>query len=91
MNKIKQIWSNKWVKFGTVSVIYLLVFVMWTGNLWLLIGLPFAILFGLLPWFLNLAAVVLLVKGLLDRPFRWENLIPAGAALLCAGLLKWLF
>ena len=57
----------------------------------LLIGLPFAILFGLLPWFLNLAAVVLLVKGLLDRPFRWENLIPAVAALLCAGLLKWLF
>ena len=56
-----------------------------------LIGLPLAILFGLLPWFLNLAAVVLLVKGLLDRPFRWENLIPAGAALLCAGLLKWLF
>ena len=51
----------------------------------LLIGLPFAILFGLLPWFLNLAAVVLLVKGLR------ENLIPAGAALLCAGLLKWLF
>ena len=41
MNKIKQIWSNKWVKFGTVSVIYLLVFVVWTGNLWLLIGLPF--------------------------------------------------
>ena len=40
MNKIKQIWSNKWVKFGTVSVIYLLVFVVWTGNLWLLIGLP---------------------------------------------------
>lgn len=40
---------------------------------------------------MNLAAVVLLVKGLLDRPFRWENLIPAGAALLCAGLLKWLF
>ena len=27
----------------------------------LLIGLPFAILFGLLPWFLNLAAVVLLL------------------------------
>ena len=40
MNKIKQIWSNKWVKFGTVSVIYLLVFVV-TGNLWPLIGLPF--------------------------------------------------
>lgn len=38
-----------------------------------------------------LVSVVLLVKGLLDRPFRWENLIPAGAALLCAGLLKWLF
>ena len=40
VNKIKEIWSNKWVKFGTVSVIYLLIFVVWTGNLWLLLGLP---------------------------------------------------
>lgn len=40
MNRIKQIWSNKWVKFGTVSIIYLLIFVVWTGNLWLLLGLP---------------------------------------------------
>ncbi len=41
MNKIKQIWSNRWVRFATVAVIYLLVFVVWTGNLWLLIGVPF--------------------------------------------------
>ena len=57
----------------------------------LLIGLPFAILFGLLPWFLNLAAVVLLVKGLLDRPFRWENLIPAVLAFVASGVLRWIF
>lgn len=57
----------------------------------LLVGLPLAIFMSILPWFLRLAAVVLLVKGLLDRPFHWENLIPAAVALLASGLLKWLF
>lgn len=55
------------------------------------VGLPLMILFALLPWFLRLAGVVLLVKGLLDRPFRWENLMPAALAFLASGILKWLF
>ena len=39
MNKLKKIWNNKWVKFSVVSLIYLLWFVVWTGNLWMLAGL----------------------------------------------------
>ena len=57
----------------------------------LLIGLPLAILLSLLPWLLRLAAVVLLVKGLLDQPFRLENLLPAAAALLLSVALRWIF
>lgn len=57
----------------------------------LLVGIPLAILMGLLPWFLNLAAVVLLIKGLLDRPFCWENLYPAAGVLLLSALIRWIF
>ncbi len=32
---------NRWIKFAIASVIYILLFVVWTGNLWLLLGLPF--------------------------------------------------
>ncbi len=39
MNKLKEIWANKRVKFSVVSVIYLLWFVVWTQNLWWLLGL----------------------------------------------------
>lgn len=39
MGKLKEIWSNKWVKFAVVSVIYILLAVVWTGNLWMLLGL----------------------------------------------------
>lgn len=46
---------------ATISVVAALVLT--------LIGLPLAILFSLLPWLLRLAGIVLLVKGLLDRPF----------------------
>ena len=59
-----------------------------------LIGLPLAILailFSLLPWLLRLAGIVLLVKGLLDRPFQPENLLPAVGAFAASWLLKWLF
>ena len=56
-----------------------------------LIGLPLAILFGLLPWLLRLAGVVLLVKGILDQPFRWENLIPAVLAFVASGVLRCIF
>lgn len=55
------------------------------------LSLPLAILFGFLPWFLRMAGVVLLIKGLLDRPFRWESLIPAAGAFLLSGLANWLF
>ena len=56
-----------------------------------LIGLPLAILFGLLPWLLRLAGIVLLVKGLLDRPFQVENLLPAVGAFAAGWLIGWLF
>lgn len=43
MNKVygalKKVWSNRWVRFVTVSVLYVLWFVVWTGNLWMLLGL----------------------------------------------------
>ncbi|WP_297718996.1 phage-shock protein [Intestinimonas sp.] len=56
-----------------------------------LIGLPLALLFSLLPWVLRLAGIVLLVKGLLDRPFQLENLLPAAGAFAASWLLSWLF
>ncbi|MEF9950828.1 MAG: S26 family signal peptidase, partial [Mucinivorans sp.] len=40
MNKIKEIWSNKKVRFSLVALIYILWFVVWTENLWWLLGLP---------------------------------------------------
>lgn len=39
MNKIKEIWRNRWVRFSVVSVLYVLWFVVWTANLWWLLGL----------------------------------------------------
>ena len=33
-------WKNKWFKFSAVSVLYILLCVVWTGNLWMLFGLP---------------------------------------------------
>ena len=42
---------------------------------------------GLLPWLLRIAAAVLLIRGLLDHPFRWENLIPAAVAFGLSVLL----
>ncbi len=38
-SQIKQIWSNRWVKFAVVGIIYLLLFVVWTGNPWMMLGL----------------------------------------------------
>ena len=45
-----------------------------------LVGLPFLLLMGLLPWLLRIAGVVLLIKALLDKPTRWENFMPAVVA-----------
>ena len=39
MSKLKKVWSNRWVKFGVVSLLYTLWFVVWTGNPWLLPGI----------------------------------------------------
>lgn len=36
---MRNIFGNKWVKFALVSAIYVLLCVVWTGNLWMLLGL----------------------------------------------------
>ena len=53
MNKLKEIWRNKWVRFGCVTFIYLLWFVVWTGNLWLLLGVPVIYDLYISKWFYN--------------------------------------
>lgn len=40
MGKIKEILRNKWVGFTLAALLYTLWFVVWTGNLWMLLGLP---------------------------------------------------
>ncbi|MDE5708073.1 MAG: signal peptidase I [Alistipes sp.] len=40
MEKLRKILRNKWVGFGLAATLYTLWFVVWTGNLWLLLGLP---------------------------------------------------
>lgn len=40
MNKIRRFFRNKWVGFTLTALLYTLWFVVWTGNLWLLLGLP---------------------------------------------------
>ena len=38
MEKIKAFFGNKWVGFSLWSLLYILWFVVWTGNAWLLLG-----------------------------------------------------
>ena len=40
MKRVLDILKNRWVKFAVASILYILLFVVWTGNLWLLLGLP---------------------------------------------------
>ncbi len=40
MGNIKKFFGNKWVKFSLVTLIYVLWLVIWTGNLWMLLGVP---------------------------------------------------
>lgn len=56
-----------------------------------IIGLPFLLLMGLLPWLLRVAGVVLLLRALFEKPMRGENFIPAIAAFALSLLLGWLF
>ena len=37
MGKIKAFFRNKWVGFTLASILYILWFVLWTGNWWLLL------------------------------------------------------
>ena len=39
MEKIKEFFNNKWVRFSLATIIYVLWFVVWTGNWWLLLGI----------------------------------------------------
>ena len=57
------------------------------GAAFVLVYLVFLVILGLLPWLLRIAAAVLLIRGLLDHPFRWENLIPAAVAFGLSVLL----
>ncbi|MBQ5726774.1 MAG: S26 family signal peptidase, partial [Alistipes sp.] len=41
MNKIKNILKNRWVGFSLATILYVLWFVVWTGNLWMLFGVVF--------------------------------------------------
>ena len=56
---MKQILKNKWFKFAIVAVVYTLWFVVWTKNLWLLLGLP--IIFDLY------------ITKFIPRLLRWEQ------------------
>ena len=38
---MKNFLTNRWTKFAIASIAYILLFVVWTGNPWLLLGLPF--------------------------------------------------
>ena len=40
MNKIKQLWTDRRVRFAVVTAIYVLWFVVWTRNPWMLLGVP---------------------------------------------------
>ena len=53
-----------------------------------IVGLPLLVLWALLSWLLRIAAVILLIRAMFEQPYRWENFIPAVAALLLAALLS---
>ena len=40
MSKIVSLIKNRWFKFSVVAIIYILWFVVWSRNLWMLLGLP---------------------------------------------------
>lgn len=70
--------------FGLVGGLLVLV-------LLLVVGLPLALLLGFAPLVLALMGVVLLIKGILEKPTTLENLKPALIAFVAAILLNWIF
>jgi signal peptidase I len=51
MDKVRAFLGNKWTKFAVWGGLYTLVFVVWTGNLWWLIGLPILFDIFITKWF----------------------------------------
>ena len=37
---VRTLWRNRWFRFALATILYVLWFVVWTGNLWLLLGVP---------------------------------------------------
>lgn len=70
----------------TLSLLCLAVILV-LGVVLTILSVPFLVILGLLPWLLRIAAAVLLIRGLLHHPFRWENLIPAAVAFGLSVLL----
>ena len=40
-DKVMNFLKNRWTKFTVATILYILLAVVWTGNLWMLLGLPF--------------------------------------------------
>ena len=40
LDKLKEIYRNRWFRFGVVAALYILWFVVWIRNYWMLLGLP---------------------------------------------------
>ena len=53
-----------------------------------LFSVPFLVIMAIFPWLLRLAAVVLLLRALMDQPFHLVSLAPAAVALLLSLLLS---
>jgi len=56
---MKKLLNNRWFKFSVVALIYTLWFVVWSGNLWFLLGLP--VIFDIY------------ITGLLAKLVGWEK------------------
>ena len=52
-----------------------------------LLSVPFLVIMGLLPWLLRVAAVLLLLRALMEQPFQLSSLTPAAVAFLLSVLL----
>ena len=51
MNKLKEILTNRWVKFVFWTVVWVLWFVVWTANPWWLLGVPVIFDLCVTRWF----------------------------------------
>ncbi len=51
MQKIKAFFRNKWTGFVLASAVWTLWFVVWTGNWWMLLGIPVLYDLYITGWF----------------------------------------